>query len=57
MHKLLVLYPHPDDPQSFLDYYQKYHLPLASRLPGLICSSSGRPQGFGADTPEYFSHL
>lgn len=36
MHKLLVLYPHPADPQAFADYYEGTHLPLAAKLPGLL---------------------
>jgi uncharacterized protein (TIGR02118 family) len=35
MHKLLVLYPPPQDPEAFRAYYTETHLPLAARLPGL----------------------
>jgi uncharacterized protein (TIGR02118 family) len=35
MHRLLVLYPPPADPQAFADYYENHHLPIAARLPGL----------------------
>lgn len=35
MHKLLVLYPEPKDPSTFVDYYEDRHLPLAAKLPGL----------------------
>ncbi|PTT19723.1 EthD family reductase [Microbacterium sp. HMWF026] len=35
MHKLIVLYPEPVDRSAFVDYYEKTHLPLAQRLPGL----------------------
>lgn len=35
MHKLVVLYPEPADRQAFIDYYEKTHLPLAAKLPGL----------------------
>ena len=54
MHRLLVLYPPPADPQAFRDYYEANHLPLAARLPGL----RGYRWGFdvtalGADSP-YF---
>ena len=35
MHRLLVLYPPPTDPQAFADYYEGHHLPIAARLPGL----------------------
>ncbi|RDI68480.1 EthD family reductase [Nocardia pseudobrasiliensis] len=36
MHKLLVLYPKPADPDHFRDYYVTHHLPLATKMPGLL---------------------
>ena len=36
MHKLLVLYPEPTDPDHFRDYYVNKHLPLVARMPGLL---------------------
>jgi uncharacterized protein (TIGR02118 family) len=36
MHKLLVLYPEPADPDHFRDYYVNNHLPLVARMPGLL---------------------
>ncbi|WP_067534416.1 EthD family reductase [Nocardia crassostreae] len=36
MHKLLVLYPEPTDPDHFRDYYVTKHLPLVREWPGLI---------------------
>jgi uncharacterized protein (TIGR02118 family) len=35
MHRLLVLYPPPKDPDHFRSYYENTHLPLAAKLPGL----------------------
>ena len=35
MHRLLVLYPPPTDPDHFRSYYQDTHLPLVAKLPGL----------------------
>jgi uncharacterized protein (TIGR02118 family) len=35
MHKLIVLYPPPADPEAFRRYYTETHLPLAAQLPGL----------------------
>ncbi|MEU1998790.1 EthD family reductase [Nocardia gamkensis] len=35
MHKLMVLYPEPADPDHFRDYYVNNHLPLVTRMPGL----------------------
>ncbi|RDI51062.1 EthD family reductase [Nocardia mexicana] len=36
MHKLVVLYPQPADPDHFRDYYETTHLPLATKMPGLL---------------------
>ncbi|WP_282778031.1 MULTISPECIES: EthD family reductase [unclassified Nocardia] len=36
MHKLVVLYPKPVDPDHFRDYYVTNHLPLATKMPGLL---------------------
>jgi hypothetical protein len=36
MHKLMVLYPEPADPGHFRDYYVSNHLPLVTRMPGLL---------------------
>ena len=35
MHRLLVLYPAPSDPDHFRSYYEDTHLPLAAKFPGL----------------------
>lgn len=35
MHKLLVLYPEPADPDHFRDYYVDHHLPLVALMPGV----------------------
>ncbi|AZM92793.1 MULTISPECIES: EthD family reductase [Streptomyces] len=34
MHKLVVLYPEPADPDHFRDYYVTNHLPLVKDWPG-----------------------
>jgi uncharacterized protein (TIGR02118 family) len=36
MHKTLVLYPKPDDPDHFRDYYVTKHLPLVREWPGVL---------------------
>ena len=35
MHRLLVLYPPPTDPDHFRSYYEGMHLKLAAKIPGL----------------------
>src|SRR3954469_13493683 len=32
MHRLLVLYPQPSDPEHFRSYYESTHLPLVAKL-------------------------
>jgi uncharacterized protein (TIGR02118 family) len=54
MHKVIVLYHPPKDPQHFRDYYERKHLPLAAKLPGLkssrhsfdLASPAGPPPNF-----------
>ena len=36
MHKLVVLYLEPTDPDHFRDYYVTNHLPLVMQMPGLL---------------------
>ncbi len=36
MHRLLVLYPEPADPDHFREYYVTNHLPLVMKMPGLL---------------------
>lgn len=49
MHKLMVLYPEPADPDHFRDYYVTHHLPLVRSMPGLLAWRYGfevaAPQG------------
>ena len=54
MHRLLVLYPPPTDPDRFRSYYEGTHLPLVAELPGLrgyrysfdVAASAGEPPYF-----------
>jgi uncharacterized protein (TIGR02118 family) len=36
MHKLVVLYAKPADPDHFREYYVTNHLPLVKQMPGLL---------------------
>src|SRR5215475_4168561 len=36
MHKLVVLYPKHADPDHFREYYVTNHLPLVTRMPGML---------------------
>ena len=35
MHRVLVLYRTPEDPEAFQDYYLNTHMPMAATLPGV----------------------
>ena len=50
MHKMIVLYPKPDDPEHFKKYYRETHIPLAKKdsrrkILFLWLSRHGRRQG------------
>jgi uncharacterized protein (TIGR02118 family) len=54
MHKMLVLYPHPQDEKKFRPYYERTHIPMAKKLPGLIdCRYSFSIEGVRAPSPYY----
>lgn len=42
MHKVTVLYGHPDDPDAFEDYYANTHVPIAAKIPNVQRFESGR---------------
>ncbi|KTR86181.1 EthD family reductase [Leucobacter chromiiresistens] len=57
MHKLVVLYPQPADPDAFIDYYVSTHLPLAAKLPRLQAwryTTDVQPEPDGS-APAYFA--
>ncbi|MFZ0787554.1 MAG: EthD family reductase [Candidatus Acidiferrales bacterium] len=54
MHRVLALYPRPEDPAHFKRYYVEKHLPLAAQMPGLLSSRhSFAIEGVGSPSP-YF---
>jgi uncharacterized protein (TIGR02118 family) len=55
MHKLVVLYSMPADPEHFRDYYVTDHLPLVALMPGLLaCRYSFDVAATQGDAP-YFA--
>jgi uncharacterized protein (TIGR02118 family) len=40
--KMVVLYTKPDDPEAFDQQYLGTHMPLVSKVPGLLRAESGR---------------
>jgi uncharacterized protein (TIGR02118 family) len=55
MHKLVVLYPKPEDPQRFREYYLNTHLPLAAQLPGMLAWRYSLAVGAPDGDPPYFA--
>ena len=54
MHKVVVLYPHPQDEAKFRGYYAKGHIPLVQKLPNLLgYRYAFGVEGMGAQSP-YF---
>lgn len=43
--KLVVMYPHPADPDAFDQHYLGVHIPLVQAIPGLLHAESGRFEG------------
>jgi uncharacterized protein (TIGR02118 family) len=54
MHRLLVLYPPPVDPDHFRDYYEATHIPLVARMPGLRRYRYGFDVAAGEGESPYF---
>jgi uncharacterized protein (TIGR02118 family) len=54
MHRLLVLYPLPTDPDHFRSYYESTHLPLVAKMPGLRGYRYSFDVSAGAGESPYF---
>lgn len=54
MYKLMVLYPHPADPQAFKAYYVNQHLPMARKLDGMLRFDYAFPEALGDATSPWF---
>ena len=54
MHKMIVLYPKPDDPEQFKKHYRETHMPLVKKIPGLKSYSYGFPATLDGKEPPYF---
>lgn len=62
MHKLMVLYRQPPEPDHFRAHYEAVHIPLAATLPGLVgynwsfdvTDPAGNPSGFFCIFEAYF---
>jgi len=54
MHRLLVLYPPPTDPDHFRTYYEETHLKLVAKIPGLRGYRYGFDVAAAEDDSPYF---
>jgi uncharacterized protein (TIGR02118 family) len=44
VHRLVVSYGKPEDPDAFDAYYRDTHIPLASKMPGVVKYTVGHAQ-------------
>lgn len=51
--RVMVCYGTPDDPAAFDKHYSEVHIPLASKVPGLVDYTWGKCAGMGGDAPYY----
>jgi len=54
MHKILVLYPHPQDAAKFRPYYETTHMDLVAKLPGILGYRYSFDVGAGPGEPAPF---
>jgi uncharacterized protein (TIGR02118 family) len=55
MHRLTVLYGHPNDPAEFDRYYQEVHIPIARKMKGLKGWMIGKCQSaVSGEPPPYY---
>ena len=54
MHRLLVLYPPPVDPDQFRNYHEATHIPLVAKMPGLRGYRYGFDVAAGEGKSPYF---
>ncbi|WP_297550493.1 EthD family reductase [Amycolatopsis sp.] len=55
MHKMIVLYPAPTDPDHFREYYVSTHVPLVAKLPGILAWRYSFDVKSAPGAPEYFA--
>jgi uncharacterized protein (TIGR02118 family) len=51
VHRLVVSYGQPDDPDAFDAHYRDTHVPLTVQLPGLVRFTTGRPHSMDPSHP------
>lgn len=51
VHRLVVSYGQPADPQAFDSYYRETHTPLALQQPNLVGISVGHPKSLDPNQP------
>src|SRR5437879_1767559 len=55
MHKLVVPYQHPTDPDAFRAYYRDHHLPLVAKIPGIKAMRYSFQVGSAGGQAPYFA--
>ena len=55
MQKITVLYKHPNDDETFINYYKEKHLPLVEKIEGLVKTEITKIQSApGGEPSEFF---
>jgi uncharacterized protein (TIGR02118 family) len=55
VHRMVVLYLTPTDPDHFREYYEKTHVPLAARIPGTLAYRYSFEVTPAPGSPPYFA--
>ncbi|WP_205245057.1 EthD family reductase [Leifsonia tongyongensis] len=53
-YRVIVGYRQPSDPAAFDEYFRTTHVPITSRMPGIVRMSAGRTESFDGSTPEFY---
>ncbi len=51
VHRLVVSYGQPEDPEAFDAHYRDTHVPLTVQMPGLVRFTTGKPQSLDPSHP------
>ncbi len=51
VHRLVVSYGQPEDPEAFDAHYRDTHVPLTVQMPGLVRLTTGKPTSMDPSQP------
>lgn len=53
--RVTVCYGQPEDPAAFDEYYERVHIPLANKVPGLTEFTWGKVSSLDGSPPPYYA--